>query len=62
VAKKMECNVKEVKNVLLWGNHANTMVPDIGHCLIGSRKLSESLEQDPETKQYFHSPFVSEIQ
>jgi len=31
IAKKLNINVSEVKNIIIWGNHSNTQYPDVNH-------------------------------
>ena len=38
LADKTGANVGDVKQMIIWGNHSNTMVPDIYHAKIGRKK------------------------
>lgn len=38
LAIKAGVNVGDVRRMIIWGNHSNTMVPDITHCRIGRQK------------------------
>ena len=38
LAKKTGANVGDIKWMTIWGNHSNTMVPDIYHAKIGRKK------------------------
>ncbi len=38
LAIKAGVNVADVRRMIIWGNHSNTMVPDITHCRIGRQK------------------------
>ncbi|MCS7039055.1 MAG: malate dehydrogenase [Anaerolineae bacterium] len=38
LARKTGANVADIYRMIIWGNHSNTMVPDISHCRIGRRK------------------------
>ncbi len=38
LARKTGANVADIYRMTIWGNHSNTMVPDISHCRIGRRK------------------------
>ena len=37
LAKYVGCNVAEVKNVIIWGNHSSTQFPDASHATIGGK-------------------------
>ncbi|HEY53492.1 MAG TPA: malate dehydrogenase [Caldilineae bacterium] len=38
LAAKTGANVADIKQMIIWGNHSNTMVPDIYHAKIGRKK------------------------
>lgn len=46
VAKKLGVRVNEIENVLVWGNHSSTMVPDIRHARVGGVPLDEKVDPD----------------
>ena len=43
LAKKAEVPVADVKNLILWGNHSSTQVPDYSHVTIGGSPFSEKI-------------------
>ncbi|MCP4165748.1 MAG: malate dehydrogenase [Chloroflexi bacterium] len=38
LAKKTEADLSTIRQMIIWGNHSNTMVPDIYHARIGRKK------------------------
>lgn len=34
IAEKAQISAGQVKNVIIWGNHSNTQVPDANHAYI----------------------------
>ena len=45
LAQKTESAVKDVKNVVIWGNHSSTQVPDIAHATVSGKAASELVDQ-----------------
>ena len=41
LAEKAGVKIREVSNLIIWGNHSPTMVPDTEHATIGCRPVSE---------------------
>ncbi|MBM3191299.1 MAG: malate dehydrogenase, partial [Chlamydiae bacterium] len=44
LAKKAGVSVQEVKNVIIWGNHSSTQVPDITHTTIGGQAVTKKIQ------------------
>ena len=34
IASKFGCDISDVKNVIIWGNHSSTQYPDVNHATI----------------------------
>ena len=47
-----------VRNVIIWGNHSGTQVPDVNSALIGSVNLRQEAGKD----SYFDGPFIQCVQ
>jgi len=45
IAKQAKCGVNEVKNVVVWGNHSDTQVPDVSNATIGGKPVTEVLDK-----------------
>ena len=44
LATKTNTPVRDVKNVIIWGNHSSTQVPDPFHATVGDRAASEVVD------------------
>ena len=62
VALRTKTQSKDVKNVIIWGNHSATQYPDVRHAKIqigGEEKAVEAVIND---EAYLHGEFISVIQ
>ncbi len=46
LAQKAGVRACDVDNVIIWGNHSPTMVPDTEHATIGCRPVSDAIDTD----------------
>jgi malate dehydrogenase len=46
VAKKLGVAVPDVRRMTIWGNHSATQYPDLYHCEVGGRTVSEVVGDD----------------
>ena len=46
LATQQGCNITEVINPIIWGNHSSTQFPDIHHCTIQGRPALESIDEN----------------
>jgi malate dehydrogenase len=58
LARKAGVGVKDVQNVVIWGNHSATQFPDFRHALIKGRP-AEELIQDAA---WLHGGFITTVQ
>ena len=58
LAKKVDQEVDQVDNVVIWGNHSSTQVPDFINARIGGRPLLETLKE----RKWLEEAFFSTIQ
>ena len=40
LATKLNEKVENIKNMVIWGNHSTTQVPDLYNCVIQSKEIS----------------------
>ncbi|MEI2777412.1 MAG: malate dehydrogenase [Tetrasphaera sp.] len=52
LAKKLEVPVDEVKNLAIWGNHDDSMYPDLFNTQVGSSTAAEQVDQAWITDTY----------
>jgi malate dehydrogenase len=53
LALRAKAQVKDVKNVLIWGNHSATQVPDFVHATIGGKPVTRVIEDEAWLKGEF---------
>jgi len=56
LADKKNCGVQDIKNVIIWGNHSTTQVPDISHALVDGKKALEGIDESWEEE------FIKKVQ
>jgi len=58
LALRAKVPIKEVKNVIIWGNHSTTQYPDVNHGTISGKKIREVINDE----KYLNEEFVTKIQ
>lgn len=58
IALKAGCSVKEVQNVIIWGNHSSTQYPDVNHGTIQGKPIRQAINND----KYLNEDFIECIQ
>ena len=58
LAERAGVLTKDVKNVLIWGNHSSTQVPDYVHATIGGKPVSEVIQD----KKWLQGEFIETVQ
>jgi len=58
IAVRAGCGPKDVKNVIIWGNHSSTQYPDVRFATVKGKSAREAVGDDA----YLDGPFVPEVQ
>lgn len=58
IALRANCSVKNVQNVIIWGNHSSTQYPDVNHGTVNGRPIRQVLNDD----RYLDNEFIETIQ
>lgn len=58
LAKKAQVDVKDVSNVIIWGNHSSTQVPDFFNAQIKNHSVLDSIED----KKWLENDFILKVQ
>ena len=58
LAKKLTCNVSEIKKMIIWGNHSPTMYPDYENALLNNQSVSELINDE----DWIDSKFIPSVQ
>ena len=53
ISKKTDTNVKNVKNIIIWGNHSPTMYPDIENVLVDGKLGKDAIDDMNWVEEYF---------
>ena len=57
VANKYNTNIKEVKKIIVWGNHSNTQVPDLSNAEVSGKNIKDIMSED-----WYKNDFIPRIQ
>ena len=57
VANKYKTNIKEVKKIIVWGNHSNTQVPDLSNAEVSGKNIKDIMNED-----WYKNDFITRIQ
>ncbi len=58
LAQKAEVDIEKVTNVVIWGNHSNTQVPDFYHALINGIEAPQVIDDE----KWFLDSFLPTVQ
>lgn len=56
LAQKTECSVEDIEDFAVWGNHGNTMFPDLTNCTIRTKPAMSLL-----TQEWVHDEFTPTV-
>jgi malate dehydrogenase len=57
VANKYNANIKDVKKIIVWGNHSNTQVPDLSNAEVSGENIKDIMSED-----WYKNNFIPRIQ
>ena len=57
VANKYNADIKEVKKIIVWGNHSNTQVPDLSKAEVSGKEIKEIM-----VTNWYKDDFIPRIQ
>ena len=52
IAKKLGVTVDEVKDLAIWGNHDDSMFPDLFHAMVNGKPVAEQVEESWMVEQF----------
>lgn len=58
LAHKAGVTVSDIQNIIIWGNHSNTMYPDFENAYIGKSKLTDVITD----KEWLQREFIKKVQ
>jgi len=62
VAKRLNVNVAEVKNVVIWGNHSSTQYPDVNHGVVHLHGKDVPVREAVKDDAWLNGEFISSVQ
>lgn len=62
LAEKLGVRVKDVKNVIIWGNHSSTQYPDASNAIVNIGGASKNVSTAVNDDVYLKTTFVSTVQ
>jgi malate dehydrogenase len=57
IANKYNANIKDVKKIIVWGNHSNTQVPDLSNAEVSGENIKDIMSED-----WYKNDFIPRIQ
>ena len=57
LAEKTDAHVRDIKRMVVWGNHSSTQYPDISHCTVKDRAAGDWVDQD-----WYRTQFIPGVQ
>ncbi len=57
LATKTHTHVKDIKRMIVWGNHSATQYPDISHCTVRGRPAADLVPRD-----WYRNEFIPTVQ
>jgi len=62
VSERTKVPVKNVKNVIIWGNHSKTQYPDINHAFIDNNGTNTPVRTAVNDNKFLDGPFLATVQ
>ncbi|KAE8734972.1 malate dehydrogenase [Hibiscus syriacus] len=58
ISERLNVQVSDVKNVIIWGNHSSTQYPDVNHATVGGKPVRELVKDD----EWLNGEFITTVQ
>jgi len=62
VAKRLNVNVGDVKNVVIWGNHSSTQYPDVNHGIVHLHGKDHPVREAVKDDAWLNGEFIAAVQ
>ncbi|KAF5731630.1 malate dehydrogenase cytoplasmic-like [Tripterygium wilfordii] len=62
IADKLDVQVSDVKNVIIWGNHSSTQYPDVNHATVTTSSGEKSVRELIADDHWLSSEFITTVQ
>ncbi|KAL9688396.1 hypothetical protein QQ045_032817 [Rhodiola kirilowii] len=62
ISERLNVQVSDVKNVIIWGNHSSTQYPDVNHATVKTPCGEKSVRELVQDDQWLTSEFITTVQ
>nr|XP_037275714.1 malate dehydrogenase, cytoplasmic-like [Rhipicephalus microplus] len=62
IAQKLKVSAADVKNVIIWGNHSATLVPDVSHATVRMNNQVVRVTEILKDQDYLQGEFIKTVQ
>lgn len=65
IAKKARCEIRDISNFCIWGNHSSTLFPDLANCEIHGRPALEviaDVNPKDDIQHWYENEFIPNVQ
>ncbi|CAM8911682.1 unnamed protein product [Rhodiola kirilowii] len=62
ISDRLNVQVSDVKNVIIWGNHSSTQYPDVNHATVKTPSGEKSVRELVQDDQWLTSEFITTVQ
>uniref|UniRef100_A0A7N0UTV1 Malate dehydrogenase n=1 Tax=Kalanchoe fedtschenkoi TaxID=63787 RepID=A0A7N0UTV1_KALFE len=62
ISERLNVQVSDVKNVIIWGNHSSTQYPDVNHATVKTPSGEKSVRELVQDDQWLTSEFITTVQ
>ncbi|KZV43577.1 malate dehydrogenase [Dorcoceras hygrometricum] len=62
VSERLNVQVSDVKNVIIWGNHSSTQYPDVNHASVKTPAGEKPVRTLVADDQWLHTDFITTVQ
>ncbi|KAB2009527.1 hypothetical protein ES319_D10G172500v1 [Gossypium barbadense] len=60
--KKLNVQVSDVKNVIIWGNHSSTQYPDVNHATVKTPSAEKPVRELVKDDAWLNGEFITTVQ
>lgn len=57
ISKKLNCPIKDIRNITIWGNHSSTQYPDVFHAFAAGKPVADQVNEE-----WIEKDFIPTIQ
>ncbi|AET01171.1 cytoplasmic-like malate dehydrogenase [Medicago truncatula] len=62
ISEKLNVDVSDVKNVIIWGNHSSTQYPDVNHATVATSNGKKHVRELVADDNWLNSEFITTVQ